>query len=364
MSCSTHPLEFHSPGWHGDARTPVVDGKYYDRATGKLSSIRDDDHPGEAKETGFLAAVGFDKGESAARIELIQYLVARGADPQATVQQQLVSDHNFEYVDSDRALITLLVKELYVSIRRQLFNDQAFLTSLGVSALHHNLVGPKAFFFGYLSRGDTLRLVGDYGQVPYTSPPEGEEIDAGPIIPLHAALMGTYHGNKSWKHRDSMDNVIQLVKVLTANPRIREATINASYRNNFGNSHTSLHMATRFDHVPLLLTLIELGADITVPRPGGIGSILALFLSVVRENCGLRFGDTMSSQEFDIDADARTDMMAVFKALVSNKDSIRVAVNEADAYGNTPLHLAMGLKMKSSVAALLALGARAAAEQD
>lgn len=26
----------HTPGWHGEARTPVVDGKYYDPNTGEL----------------------------------------------------------------------------------------------------------------------------------------------------------------------------------------------------------------------------------------------------------------------------------------------------------------------------------------
>ncbi|BCS26664.1 uncharacterized protein APUU_51375S [Aspergillus puulaauensis] len=31
-----HPQEFHSPGWDYEARTPVVDGKYYDRKTGEL----------------------------------------------------------------------------------------------------------------------------------------------------------------------------------------------------------------------------------------------------------------------------------------------------------------------------------------
>lgn len=33
---STHPLEFHAPGWHDEGKTPVVDGKYYDRATGEI----------------------------------------------------------------------------------------------------------------------------------------------------------------------------------------------------------------------------------------------------------------------------------------------------------------------------------------
>ncbi|KAM4066827.1 hypothetical protein HRG_000845 [Hirsutella rhossiliensis] len=31
-----HPQQFYAPGWHEDAKTPVVDGKYYDRATGEV----------------------------------------------------------------------------------------------------------------------------------------------------------------------------------------------------------------------------------------------------------------------------------------------------------------------------------------
>lgn len=41
---STHPLEFHAPGWHDDGRTPVVDGRYYDRATGEVRLTSDGDH--------------------------------------------------------------------------------------------------------------------------------------------------------------------------------------------------------------------------------------------------------------------------------------------------------------------------------
>ncbi|UNI13277.1 hypothetical protein JDV02_000034 [Purpureocillium takamizusanense] len=43
MSLS-HPLEFHCPGWHDEGRTPVVDGKYYDRATGEVRLAADGDH--------------------------------------------------------------------------------------------------------------------------------------------------------------------------------------------------------------------------------------------------------------------------------------------------------------------------------
>ena|ERR1711934_483373 len=41
---SRHPLEFHGPGWHDEARTPVVDGKYYDPATGEIRTASDGDH--------------------------------------------------------------------------------------------------------------------------------------------------------------------------------------------------------------------------------------------------------------------------------------------------------------------------------
>ncbi|CAI7656859.1 unnamed protein product [Penicillium viridicatum] len=41
---STHPLEFHAPGWHDEERTPVVDGKYCDRATGEIKLASDGDH--------------------------------------------------------------------------------------------------------------------------------------------------------------------------------------------------------------------------------------------------------------------------------------------------------------------------------
>ena len=78
------------------------------------------------------------------------------------------------------------------------------------------------------------------------------------------------------------------------------------------------------------------------------------------------------SAEWAVGVDAGTDMLAVFKTLLqafaplgNNADedarraeAQRAAVNEADAYGNTALHLAMAYKLPNSTAALLALGAR------
>ncbi|CAG9938465.1 unnamed protein product [Clonostachys rosea f. rosea IK726] len=43
-------LRFHDPGWHGDLKTPVVDGKYMDPKSGEIKAIEDDvtedGHPG------------------------------------------------------------------------------------------------------------------------------------------------------------------------------------------------------------------------------------------------------------------------------------------------------------------------------
>ncbi|KAJ5338647.1 hypothetical protein N7452_005375 [Penicillium brevicompactum] len=38
---TSHPLSFHGPGWHDEAQTPVVDGKYCDRATGEIKLAAD-----------------------------------------------------------------------------------------------------------------------------------------------------------------------------------------------------------------------------------------------------------------------------------------------------------------------------------
>ncbi|CAK7210655.1 hypothetical protein SEUCBS140593_000904 [Sporothrix eucalyptigena] len=39
-----HPLEFHAPGWHDEGNTPVVNGFYIDRVTGKPVAAPDSDH--------------------------------------------------------------------------------------------------------------------------------------------------------------------------------------------------------------------------------------------------------------------------------------------------------------------------------
>src|SRR3569833_1194453 len=53
---SLHLLEFHALGCHVKGRTPVVDGKYYDRETGAVRLASEGDH----QEYMGLPAVDFD----------------------------------------------------------------------------------------------------------------------------------------------------------------------------------------------------------------------------------------------------------------------------------------------------------------
>ncbi|PHH78887.1 hypothetical protein CDD82_2787 [Ophiocordyceps australis] len=41
-----HPQQFFSPGWHAEAHTPVVDGKYYDRASGEVRDASGGEYSG------------------------------------------------------------------------------------------------------------------------------------------------------------------------------------------------------------------------------------------------------------------------------------------------------------------------------
>ncbi|KAL1901326.1 hypothetical protein Sste5346_001731 [Sporothrix stenoceras] len=129
------------------------------------------------------------------------------------------------------------------------------------------------------------------------------------------------------------------------------ATINAPYRHH----HTPLHMATDFDRIPMLLALIELGADLDVPRHDGRGLVLALFSSVPRLS-PIPYNDVTA---WAVAVDESTDMTTVLTTLLQryrplghdadvdarNAAARDAIVNEADANGNTPLHFAMAYRL-------------------
>ena len=110
---------------------------------------------------------------------------------------------------------------------------------------------------------DHYDLLAATSKVLVPAHPEAERAGAAPLLQLQAALLGAFCGSKAWKDPAKTSNAIQAVQLLTASPEIRAATINALYRNVYGNDYTPLHLVTSFDRMPLMLVLIELGADVT-----------------------------------------------------------------------------------------------------
>ncbi|ERS97280.1 hypothetical protein HMPREF1624_06611 [Sporothrix schenckii ATCC 58251] len=247
-------------------------------------------------------------------------------------------------------------------------DEWAFLSPLAIGALYRNPVGIKTLL--ELLPNDHGRLLASTDATivpsPWPEPPTPE--DAVPVIlPLHAALLGPYTHLFGYMpgSEDNSAAALDVVGLLTADETIRAATINARYRQR----HTPVHIATAFDTIPMLQTVLELGGDAAIPRHDGQGLILALFSSVSR----LSPKNSLESIEWAVAVDAATDMQALLTVLLDrccprgdgteatddDEAAARLALlNEADANGNTPLHFAMGYRLERSTAALQALGAR------
>ncbi|KIH92208.1 hypothetical protein SPBR_09121 [Sporothrix brasiliensis 5110] len=351
--------------------------------------------------TPLIAAAHGHSGPPEARVELIRYLLERGADIHAIVPDSLAPwetldkayDKSVEdgpYILRPRpggrgnvlvwalnsgstapAVVALLVEagvSVYQSYlhRIQRINktddqdvgthvhltyDRAYLSPIATGAMYHDIDGVKALLNLFPTDHERLLAMTDAVLVPQPPAPLRDPDDEVPVLlPLHAAVIA-----------------VDMVRLLTADKDICAATINARYRRHY----TALHMATSFDRIPLMVALVELGADIEVlPGRNGPGIILALFSSVSRvNNCSY----THEASQLAYTVDVSTDILAVLTRLLqrynprgedANVDAQNAAtrialVNEADTNGNTPLHFAMAYRMPRSAAALLALGARA-----
>ena len=51
---TARPRPFHAPSWHGDARTPVVDGRYEDPETGVIHVATDAEYCGGPPEVDII----------------------------------------------------------------------------------------------------------------------------------------------------------------------------------------------------------------------------------------------------------------------------------------------------------------------
>ncbi|CAK7207485.1 hypothetical protein SEUCBS139899_010295 [Sporothrix eucalyptigena] len=242
--------------------------------------------------------------------------------------------------------------------------DRVFITPLAIGSKCGNVMGVKTLLS--LFPDDHFRLLATTDAVIVPEPrqtPQFPEDDMPVILPLHAALLGETNDGRPWA-AEAVAPAVDVVRVLTANETIRAATINATYRHHC----TPLHLATSFDRIPLLLTMMELGADPRFPRHDGHGLILALFSSVSR----LSRAFTHINFSWAMEIDKSTDMLAVLQTLlrsysprgqdpaVDAQNAIyrRAIINETDANGNTALHFAMAYHLPRSTAALLTLGAQ------
>ncbi|KIH92209.1 hypothetical protein SPBR_02604 [Sporothrix brasiliensis 5110] len=258
---------------------------------------------------------------------------------------------------------------------------KVYISPIAVGAKSHNVDGVKALLA--LFPDDHTRLLTTMDvvllpQVPQPPTPLRDPDDDVPdnevavLLPLHAAAMGTVRLEEPTLDSitDECKTAVDMVRLFTADKAICAATINARYRGHY----TPLHLATGFHQMPLMLALIERGADIeALPRHNGPGLILSIFSSVSRNShCShVRYE---ASPWFAAEMDASFDVMGMLKQLLARyrptgKDAqldaqnaaTRLAlVNEADARnGNTALHFTMAYRMHRSTAALLAFGARA-----
>ncbi|KAL1889994.1 hypothetical protein Sste5346_008573 [Sporothrix stenoceras] len=168
-----------------------------------------------------------------------------------------------------------------------------------------------------------------------------------------------------------VDARVATVELLTADPAVCAKTINAKYGTPPGYKYTPLHLGARFDRLPLLRVLLDRGADPRIPMPPSTrtGKTQAMFTAVftsIHRLCGwssraVEFGCTYRILVRAIDARVGEDMTALLRDLVGD-DDINEAVNEVDDDGNTALHWTMGYCLPNATKALLALGARADAQ--
>ncbi|CAK7207065.1 hypothetical protein SEUCBS139899_009873 [Sporothrix eucalyptigena] len=197
-------------------------------------------------------------------------------------------------------------------------------------------------------------------------------VDEDTLHPRTRAARQTEAARKAY-----LDDCVATVQLLTADPAVCAATINATHPHD-GLHYTPLQLGARFDRLPMLRVLLDAGADPRPPVPHtGRSVFFSLFASLLRlcSNTGRCDwgGGGLSPPAYHpevvaIDASIGTaGMTRLLRDLLgSDTDDVeRLArINEADTDGNTALHWAMGYDLPHAQAALLALGARPDARND
>ncbi|KAL1889057.1 hypothetical protein Sste5346_009122 [Sporothrix stenoceras] len=293
-----------------------------------------------------------------------------------------------------------------------------YLTPLAAAALFRNALGVQALLQipGTVLATD---LVAPSIPASFRTLRSGENetasIPAGTTAmrPLHAAMIGPeyrhlrttrqrgpeYHqrSRNEDAHKDYLNDCLTTVQLLTTDPAVCAATVNATHpyvspQSGQRYHYTPLHLGARFDRLPMLRILLDRGANPSIPVPHtGRSVFFSVFTSLLRlctrnsrlvgSHYGAHFnGPFYRDRVRDIDGSIGTaGMTTIMRDLLrpgpkpriettkeTTNDAARrlTLINEADADGNTALHWAMGFGLSHAGAALLALGARPGARNN
>lgn len=282
-----------------------------------------------------------------------------------------------------------------------------FMTPLVVAALYHNVTGIKTLLYMAKEKGIDMTA-------QLTSAIPSKRV----MPPIHAALHGwptaKYKGG-GWYHagslepgkgfpeayNDAMEAAMDTVRVLVADPKIKEATLNARAPYD---GLTPLQRTASFTRLPMLRAILDLGADPSIPMPKTNHSVVYELFSTLpcvappldyylAENIEPELYLDINCREYGEDEDkpeptiedakrelrefaeyecapsqksvARADEVMDMHALVrdllrgAKSEEERLAwLNETDASGNTALHWVAAYNLPNSKAALIAHGAR------
>lgn len=252
-------------------------------------------------------------------------------------------------------------------LRRYDEEDCVGLTPLGVAALYHNTTGIEALLQCASDAGiDTTNDHLTASSCPDTMPPLHAAMTGRPFMSSWGAVAEQPHLTDDEAiaiHKAAMERAVATVYLLTSDETVCAATVDATHTDVLGRAFTPLHLAARFDRLPLLRVLLNRGADrsIRLPTKEGHSILFSVFASLwwISPAPSLTAYRPHTAATMHA-ADAAVDIHALVGDLLRGLDED--VVNEADADGNTALHWAMGYGLDNAVDAPIAHGARTDAQ--
>ena len=316
--------------------------------------------------TPLLSALQADSAQAEQSEDIIRLLLDRGAD--ATVVVKSPDPWSIAAIEPppdtpppNRVIATALTKAMPSASPRvinwladagaQLHGRIDLETPLHIGCAHHNVHG--------------VRTLLQLGAAPDLTTP-----DSAGRLPLHRAV----DWRKVWRNmkwglfkfpEEPVDVAIfqEIVALLLSDDRIRLATLNA--KDSSGN--TPLRLAAGFYYLPVLQQLLDYGADPSI-RDGQGCSLLHILLTsdhpkydVIPSEIESGLDEALIRRLLSPFANQRDGDSDCNRDTKRNNDSdcnLKRLINEPDARGDTPLHLAANAWLEHTMAVLLSLGAR------